>query len=927
MTASLQPLTAASVTAETPRIIIGDDCAPRTQSNDLSPIDLLRLRSQNNALSEGGSNGATSTLDSDFPTTTVDDVCKCSKAEDESQELAVYLPSKIVFETRNKCLNAVRTGTDDDGEEALEEGLQTLRNQAEEPSDAWRLGEVEILLDLGRKDEARKTLSRCGIDPKPRGHSNFQKRPQLHTSASDVDAQFSKQYLEYNAQKGEKLLEVSIRAEHWAKARAAAETLHRIHPSYFDIKTPMDRFRKCRQMLNLGLLEETRDPGVEVDKTRKSLGKALRLYNHGCFATELFHKYYDLPQAPAINGFDHSDCTNLFFSAARVCVLFSQTGILDERGTPLTPKQFSNQFEKDDLPCSPSLREIDWLHQALYFMEKGRSRALLELILSEDDEKPLITGIKRKYLMADVVLAARESNRLKKERDSYLLDMHATSPTISTSESRQEYSLLGLNDDIPPVSSPIITGDEIILNKGARPLALRPLLDTAGLDDYKYGDASPSSPSSYEGSNPEEDAHLRKVAKMQAHMRWQKAIIHAFAAGDISNIRRKIPEDTAVIEYALVTATTEGLISLVITSNGIKGCAWQKVDNLQGNIRELLRSMTPPNVNTRDSSPTSPRRRKISNAFDLRKSLQEILIKPIEEHLAGKKKLVIIPSGELAHVPWTMLLSLPISIIPSLSIWDHLLSHAQPQSNSSPPKVSVVGNPPYNQDGTLRDKDIPFSHLETFYIARMNDDFPFLAGDNNRKQFQSWVSTTRVLHLCAHSTFDDQDPVRSGVQLFQEPLTISDWRNLAIKADLVVFSSCLSGVSKAFHSGSAFGFAHTLLGTGTRAFIGSLWPVDDLATLLLMMMFYEALKETSPAEALHISKMRMKGLRMKDVWELVARLRIEVRRESERVNDYVDNHEWWIRELDELEEDDLQALREPRCWAAFVLTGYGFQEI
>jgi CHAT domain-containing protein len=922
MTASLQSITAASITAETPHIIIEDDIA----SNDFSPIDLFLLRSQNSGISEGSSNGATSTLDVDFPTTTVDDVCRCSKAENKSQELAAYLPSKIVFEARNKCLHAVRTGFNDDGEEALEEGLQTLRNHTEESSDAWRLGEVEILLDLGRKEEARKTLSRCRIAPIPRGHSNSIKRPQLQASTSNVDAQFLKQYLEYNSRGGEALLDVSIRAEDWAKARAAAAELLRIDPSYFDIQKPIDRFRECRRMLNLGLLEEHKDPGFQSDQTRKNLGEALRIYNHGCFATELFHEYYDLPQAPAINGFDHSDCTNLFFSAAKICVLFSQTGIFDELGKKLTPKKFSNKFKEDKLPCSPPLTEIDWLHQALYFMEKGRSRALLDLILSDDDEKPLITGVKRKYLMADVVMAAKENEVLRKKRDSYLLGMQAISPENSTSESFQEQALLGLNDDVPSLSSPSILEDEIILNKGARPLALQPLLDTAGLNDYKAGDTLPSSPSSYEGSNSEEDFQLRKLAKMKARLLWKKAIFHAFAGGDISSIRRKIPEDTAVIEYALTTASSEGLISLVVTSVGIVGCAWQKVDNLQGNIKELLRSMTPPDVNTRDSGTPSPRQQRFSNAFDPRQNLQDILIKPIEQHLAGKKKLIIIPSGELAHVPWTMLLSLPISIIPSLSIWDHLLSHAQPETSSPPSKVSVVGNPPYNPDGTLRNKDIPFSYLEAFYIARMNGDFPFIANDNNKKGFRSLVSKSRVLHLCAHSTFDDQDPVRSGVQLFREPLTISDLRDLAIKADLVVFSSCLSGFSKAFHSGSAFGFAHTLLGTGTRAFIGSLWPVDDLATLLLMMMFYEALQEMSPAEALHVSKMRMRELKMEDVWELVDRLK-EVTQEKERVMDYVDVPDFWIGELDKLEEHNLQSLREPRCWAAFVLTGYGFQEI
>jgi len=287
----------------------------------------------------------------------------------------------------------------------------------------------------------------------------------------------------------------------------------------------------------------------------------------------------------------------------------------------------------------------------------------------------------------------------------------------------------------------------------------------------------------------------------------------------------------------------------------------------------------------------------------------------------GNKKLIIIPSGALAHAPWTMLLSVPFSVIPSLSIWNHL-HNTNPRDIAGPSKVSVVGNPPRNEDGTLRDGDIPFSHMEAFYIARSHNELPFLAGENNRQKFREWVASTRVLHLCAHSTFDDEDPARSGIQLFQEPLTIHDWRDLAIKADLVVFSSCLSGISKAFHSGSSFGFAHTLLGTGTRAFIGSLWPVDDQATLFLMMIFYQELERLSPAEALHSAQMKMKNLSREDVWALVERLKVV---EKDRViSRFVDRPKYWIRMLDNLKDWELQKLREPRCWAAFVLTGYGF---
>lgn len=184
---------------------------------------------------------------------------------------------------------------------------------------------------------------------------------------------------------------------------------------------------------------------------------------------------------------------------------------------------------------------------------------------------------------------------------------------------------------------------------------------------------------------------------------------------------------------------------------------------------------------------------------------------------------------------------------------------------------------------------------------------------------------TRVLHLCAHGTFDDQDPARSGIQLFRDPLTIHDWGELAIKADLVVFSSCLSGVSKAFQSGSAFGFAHALLGTGARAFIGSLWPVHDQATLLLMVMFYEELKRLSPAEALHNAQMRMRNLSSNDVHGISQML--EMGLQHEKIGRFVDRPKYWVGRLARMSGEELQYLRTPQCWAAFVLTGYGFRHV
>lgn len=875
--------------------------------------------------------------DSGFTATSIEEVCKLPETKDEKEELSVSLTSKIVFETRNKCRDAIRLGSNEDGIEALEHGLQTLRTVNVGSPDFRRLGEAEILLDLGRKDEAREALSPDDTLLSTRGENSPTKRPvpSLRNSSSASDVQFEADMSklngnQHNQEFQEEFLKVTLRAEDWVKATKAAEN-HRIDPSFFNIKTKMDRYRKCRQLLILGGLEETRDRGADA-------GKALRLYNHGCFATELFHKHLDPPRAQ-VNGLDHIDSANLFFSAARVCVQFHRDGVYDAQGQAMTPKQFTNAYKEDPLPCSPPLTERDWMHQALHFMEQGRSRALLESIIKEDPE-PLDTAIR----MADVALAARETIRIEKKRKRDLGILEAESQSASIGDNGgQEYTLLGLTGKesaAQPVVQPVPSGElETPPQINARPLSLEPLLDTTNLTDYGHAQAV-ASPSSFDGSETGSATKDSVLAKATAQIRWQRVFLHALAtrnpglraalptstfASDASTICAKIPTDTAVIEYALVTAPPEGLISIVITSEGIQKCIWQKLDTvrIQHDIADLLSSVQTPSGSSRNSSPTSPRKRAVLNTEALLGSLRKTLLGPIEEAFALKKKLIIIPSGDLAHVPWTLLVDLPVAIVPSLSIWDHLNSHSR--STKSPSKVSVVGNPPRNENGTLRDKDIPWSYIEAFYVARIHQELPFLAGENNRKQFQDWVAMTRVLHLCAHGTFDDQDPARSGIQLFRDPLTVHDWGELAIKADLVVFSSCLSGISKAFQSGSAFGFAHALLGTGARAFIGSLWPVHDQATLLLMVIFYEELKSFSPAEALHNAQMRMRNLSFNDVYGIAQML--EAGLKHEKVGRFVDRPKYWTRRLSRMKDEELQYLRTPQCWAAFVLTGYGFQNV
>jgi CHAT domain-containing protein len=315
------------------------------------------------------------------------------------------------------------------------------------------------------------------------------------------------------------------------------------------------------------------------------------------------------------------------------------------------------------------------------------------------------------------------------------------------------------------------------------------------------------------------------LAKWKIQMRWRKAFLFARTGnpnlgdvllGDVGKLRASIPQDTIVVEYALASTPPCGIMTIVAASDGIRVAEWKETDAIaiQKSIEDLRNSMecaqtmpgstraNPMSIATASRSadrPSVPQR----NASALcQKRLSSLLydsvVESVKPHLQGMKKLIIIPSGDLANVPWAIFFDLPITVVPSLNIWNRLQTQAA-SAEKRRPKISVVSNAPVDQEKKRNNKpairDIPYSRMEALAIARAHQKSlsPFIADGKNREDFKEETKGTHILHLCAHSTFDAKFPSRSSIQLFHEPLTMSDWRELSISANLVVFSSCLSG--------------------------------------------------------------------------------------------------------------------------------------
>jgi CHAT domain-containing protein/tetratricopeptide (TPR) repeat protein len=112
-------------------------------------------------------------------------------------------------------------------------------------------------------------------------------------------------------------------------------------------------------------------------------------------------------------------------------------------------------------------------------------------------------------------------------------------------------------------------------------------------------------------------------------------------------------------------------------------------------------------------------------------------------------------------------------------------------------------------------------------------------------------------HFATHGTFDWGYARRSALQLSGgERLTIgmlADAEGL-VPPRLVVLSACETGIYEFWRNADEFvGLPGTFMGLGAAGVVGTLWPVEDRATALLMAKFYDLHlgERVAPATALH----------------------------------------------------------------------------
>jgi CHAT domain-containing protein len=281
--------------------------------------------------------------------------------------------------------------------------------------------------------------------------------------------------------------------------------------------------------------------------------------------------------------------------------------------------------------------------------------------------------------------------------------------------------------------------------------------------------------------------------------------------------------------------------------------------------------------------------REIAKLRAASQQLYQKLFQPLEPHLQAARKLIIVPDGALAYLPFETLADKPersstdppylierfaISYAPSASALAALRALRQ-KAESEAKGIIAFGDPVYGKaSGTAEERSfdlrqLPYTRREVNEITRL---FPeaerrvFLGAAAHEANVKSEkLNLYRYVHFAAHALVDEEYPARSGIVLSTAndskqdgALQMSEVMRLKLSADLVTLSACRTGLGKLLNGEGIIGLTRTFLYAGAESVVMSLWNVNDIATASLMKAFYKNLRQgMAKDEALRQAKLEL----------------------------------------------------------------------
>ena len=272
--------------------------------------------------------------------------------------------------------------------------------------------------------------------------------------------------------------------------------------------------------------------------------------------------------------------------------------------------------------------------------------------------------------------------------------------------------------------------------------------------------------------------------------------------------------------------------------------------------------------------------------------------------ITDESRLTIVPHGPLHRVPFSALFlegERPfITFAPSATIYARQREGDRSVGSGC---LAVGFNSEFGNGRSLR-----YTETEVNRIASTMDGMAWNGREAKKVHLRKAAAKTRWLHIACHGWFDDADPMASYLETGAgEKLTALEiWQTWRLSTELVTLSACETGLSQILRGDEPMGLIRAFLSAGARAVLVTQWPVDDLATFLLMSRFYQYLSMEKKPD-LSVSLLRAQE------W-----LRKLTKGEAQAIleeNSSQPPSDW------QLIPPDALLFIEPVYWAGFILVG------
>ncbi|MGH3762689.1 CHAT domain-containing protein, partial [Actinophytocola sp.] len=219
--------------------------------------------------------------------------------------------------------------------------------------------------------------------------------------------------------------------------------------------------------------------------------------------------------------------------------------------------------------------------------------------------------------------------------------------------------------------------------------------------------------------------------------------------------------------------------------------------------------------------------------------LTEHLMTPLRGHL-GDEDLVIVPTGPLSGIPWTLLPDLrgrPVTVSPSATVW-----------------CGGRRTPRRPDAGELLVAGPNLTHAAD-EVGQLSGIYPrgetLLGEDATVESAMKALDGCGIAHFATHGHHEQDSVLFSRLDLVDGPLMAYDIHRLDAAPEHVILSSCDVGRSVVRDGDEILGFTAALLYGGTRTVVSSVARMDDEAAVGVMTAYHRGLAGgVAPARAL-----------------------------------------------------------------------------